>query len=148
MKSIFEQRREWWNALDALKAERKAKVDALIAEDEATPGGLSDEQWDERHDAIYAEYEPRIDQAYRRWFWLQYRQTRNEWFQKFVESFGMCESRRITRKQGEIFAKYSEMNHDHDSGRGTTYYVRCNGKCIKTTTFSKHEPCYVTIIEF
>jgi len=148
MKSIYEQRREWWNTLTALKTEMQAKVDALTAEDEALPGGMPDEQWDERHDAIHAEYEPRIDQAARRWFWLQYKQTRNEWFKRFVESFGLCDSRRITRKQGEIFMRYSEMSHDYESGRGTTYYVRCDGKCIRTRVFSQHEPCYVTIIEF
>lgn len=148
MKSTYEQRRELWDTLTALKVERQTKVAALNAEDEATPGGMTDEQWDEKHDAICAEYEPRIEQAYRRWFWLQYKQTRNEWFQRFVESFGICDSRRITRKQGEIFAKYSEMNHDHESGRGTKYFVRVNGKCVRTTVFGPHEPCYVTIIEF
>ena len=148
MKSISEQRHEWWKALTALEAEKNVKIDALMTEDEALPDGMTEEQWNARWDEIEAEFNDRIDQAARRYFWLQYKQTRNEWFQKFVESFGLCESRRITRKQGEVFMRYSEANHDHESGRATTYYVRCNDKCIKTTTFSQHEPCYVTIIEF
>lgn len=146
MKSISEQRRELWNKRIALC---KAKAEAYLKlneEDKAVC--MTDDQYDARADSIDSEYDDRIAEAHRRWYWLQYKQSRNEWFKRFAESFGICDGRRITRKQGEIFAKYSEPNHDHDSGRGVTYYVRVNDVCVKTMLFEPNEPCYVTILRF
>ena len=107
---------------------------------------MDDDEWYEATAKLDKEYDfcKLLNKAHA----LEYPEARNKWFKEFVESFGTCESRRISQKQAAVFVRYSEESHYKDWGRGMTYYVRCNGKLIKTMVFTEREPAYVTITEY
>ena len=121
-----------------MEEQRKKEV-ALLLDDDS----LSDEEWDKAHDEIIQRYN--VLPLYAKMHALEYPQTRNEWFKKFVGSFGICESRRISMKQADIFFRYSERNHDREMGRGDSYFVNVGSLFVETRIFP--ECAYVTIKE-
>ena len=145
-KSIYDLRNEQWNLMKQLEAEKHAELDKLNADDIANP--MDDDEWDSRLDAIEAKYDDRILQCSRRYYWLQYKSCRNEWFKGFVESFGICESRKISRKQAEIFMRYCQSQIEHENARGLRYLARVGNLCVKCSVYGDHLPAYVTIIEY
>lgn len=146
MKSIMDQRREQWNLMKQLEAQRNAEMDKLEADDIANP--MEEDEWYSRMDAIKAKYDDRIFQCSRRHYWLQYKSCRNDWFKGFVESFGLCESKRISRKQAEIFMRYCQPQIEHENARGLRYLARVGNVCVKCSFYGEHQPAYVTIVEF
>ena len=146
MKSIADQRREQWKLLEQLMAEKRAEQDKLDAEDIANP--MEEEEWYSRMDAIDAKYDDRISQCSRRHYWLGYKSCRNTWFKGFVESFGLCESRKISHKQAEIFMRYCETQKEYQNARGMRYLARVGNFCVKCSVYGDNRPAYVTIIEF
>lgn len=134
----FEQRKALMALIDEMHDKRWAEIDAL-----------SDDLSDEECDAAIAEIESRYDTTSlaRKMLALEYKECRNPWFAEFVKSFGICESRRITYKQGCVFQKYSEPRHDYTGNRGMEYFVRVGNLVVKTVLFTSHEPAYVTIRE-
>ena len=132
------QRKELFQSIKALESQRRAEIQSI-------PDSISDDEYFEECDRIDCKYDTRPLAL--KMLALEYPNCRSEWLKQFVESFGICESRRITRRQGEIFAKYGEPAHEHTSGRGIDYYVNVGNLLIKTTLFSEHEPAYVTIRE-
>lgn len=130
-------------ALQAEMVEREKKREEAL---NAIPDDLEDEEYYELSEKIFKEYS-NVELA-KKIVALEYKESRNEWFKQFVQPFGICEERRITRKQGDVFVKYSEPNHERESGRGINYFVWVGDLFIKTTVFSQHEPCYVTINKF
>lgn len=130
------QRKELFQRIQALESQRREALKNI-------PDSISDDEYEDECDRIDCKYDTRPLAL--KMLALEYPTSRNEWFKQFVESFGICESRRITRKQGAIFAKYSEMAHEHTSGRGAEYYVNVGNLFIKTMLFTEHEPAYITI---
>lgn len=120
----------------AMQVQRATELDNI-------PDGLSDDEYNNTAEAIWNRYNiiPLIKKAAA----LEYKESRNEWFKKFVLSFGTCENKRITYKQGSVFRTYSEQTHEHQTGRGTKYHVWVGNLFITTTIFSEHEPAFVTI---
>ena len=134
----YSQRMELLAKAREMSARLKQEIDAL-------PDTLTDDEWDEAIHELETQFDtmPLFVKAQA----LEYKESRNEWFRAFAQSFGICRDRRITRKQGEIFARYSEQNHEPDTGRGTNYFVRVGNLFIRTIVFSAHEPAYITITE-
>ena len=135
-----------WDERKALQAQITARKKALQDAIDLISDELEDKEYWEAVDKIYEKYScvelsAKMDA-------LEYKETRNDWFEQFVNSFGLCESKRITRKQGDVFVRYSEPAHYRQTGRGSDYYVWVDDMFIKTTVFSQHEPCYITIKKF
>lgn len=132
----LEKRRLLWQQARAMEAQKEKEIASL-------DDSLSDEEWD----AALEEIENRLDvmPICQKIISLEYPQARNEWFKKFVDSFGVCESRRISRKQADIFYRYSEGNHERESGRGLSYFVNVGSLFVETRIFP--ECAYVTIKE-
>lgn len=134
----YAERRKLFESAQAMENQRKAEVEAL-------PDELTDEAWEKALEEIHERFNTLP--IHLKIMALEYPKTRNEWFINFVKSFGVCQDRRITRKQGDIFARYGEPNHERESGRGLSYCVRVENLFVKCTLFSIHEPAYVTITE-
>jgi len=134
----YTQRKDLMAKAREMSGELKRAIDAL-------PETLSDDEWYEAIDRLEKQYDTMPLQI--KALALEYKESRNEWFRNFAQSFGICSDRRITRKQGEVFARYSEPNHERDTGRGVNYFVRVGNLFIHTVLFSQHEPAYVTIWE-
>lgn len=132
----WEQRKALQEQISEMNLKREAELDALSDE-------LTDEEYDAASDSIWERYD--TSALHRKMFSLEYKESRNEWFKNFVHSFGLCDAKRITRKQGEILMRYSELTHDREMGRGMKYYVRVDELFITTLVFSEREPCFVTI---
>lgn len=132
----IDKRMELLRQAKAIQAQKEAEVDAL-------DDSLSDEEWDDAFEEIYKRLDVRP--LYAKMHALEYPQTRNEWFKKFVGSFGVCEARRISKKQADIFYRYSEGNHDREMGRGNSYFVNVGNLFVETKIFP--EAAYVTIRE-
>lgn len=108
---------------------------------------LDDSMDDEAWDAAVDEIEKRLDSLpiYKKIISLEYPSAKNEWFRSFADSFGLCDSKRISKKQADIFCRYSEGNHERESGRGISYFVNVGKKFIECKVFP--EAAYVTIKE-
>lgn len=132
----WEQRKALQERISEMNLKREAELDALSDE-------LTDEEYDTASDSIWERYD--TSALHRKMFSLEYKESRNKWFKNFVQSFGLCDAKRITRKQGEILMRYSEPNHERESGRGMKYFVRVDNLFITTQVFSEREPCFVTI---
>ena len=132
----WEQRKALQEQISEMNRKREAELDALSDE-------LTDEEYDISSDSIWKRYN--TSALHRKMFSLEYKESRNEWFRSFVRSFGICDAKRITHRQGEILMRYSEPTHDREMGRGMKYYVRVDDLFITTLAFSEHEPCFVTI---
>ena len=130
------KRKELFALVKAMEAQKQIAIDSLDT-------ALSDEEWDQKIDEIDQKFDtmPIIIKIHS----LEHPESRNEWFRKFVQSFGICESKRITRKQADIFYRYSEGNHDHESGRGLSYFVNVNNLFCECRIYP--ECAYVTIRE-
>lgn len=69
----------------------------------------------------------------------------NAWFEQFVESFGECESRKITEKQFQCFARNMNEQQFH-SEHGIRYGLETENYRIRAEKFFKpYNNCYVTI---
>lgn len=132
----LEQRKALMRKIEDMKKDREAEIAAI-------PENMSDEDYDSAFDAIWAKYDTLPIST--KIIALEYPQTRDGWFKGFVESFGECSNRRITRKQADVFIRHSEPRHEWKSGRGMQYYVRVGDLFIRTEVFSQSEPGYVTI---
>lgn len=139
IKRNWEERKALQTKITEMENKRKELLDAI-------PDELDDEEYYSESERIFKEYS--AVELVKKLDALEYKESRNEWFKQFVQSFGVCEERRITRKQGDVFVRYSEPNHERESGRGINYFVWVGDLFIKTTVFSQHEPCYVTIKKF
>lgn len=134
----WEQRKALSEKIHEMAILRESEVDAL-------PDEMDFDEWNTAYSEIMARYDDSAlvlkEKA------LEYKESKNAWFSDFVKSFGICNSRRITHKQAEIFVRYSEARHEWRSGRGMQYFVRVGGLFIETHIYSEKEPGYVTITE-
>lgn len=132
----LDKRKKLFALVKAMEAQKQADIDSLDT-------ALSDEEWDKQIDEIDQKYDtmPIVIKIHS----LEYPTSRNEWFKKFVHSFGVCESKRITRKQADIFYRYSEGNHDPDYSRGQSYFVNVDNLFCECRIYP--ECAYVNIRE-
>lgn len=125
----------------------KAYADILIAKrDEAYEAihGLEEDAWDDESDRIDAMYCP-LELLYES-EWLEYPEPRNDWFSKFVASFGLCSNRRISDKQMEIFRQYCEADHYADPTSYTSPY-KCRMGKLRIEAVYHNRGCWVNITE-
>lgn len=134
----YDERVKLFDRARKMEQQRDTEVKALADE-------LTDEDWNKAVEEIHK----RLDTLpiYQKIMALEYPKTRNKWFTDYAKSFGICEGRRITRRQGEMFARYGEPSHERESGRGTSCYVRVENLFIRCILFSAREPAYITIRE-
>lgn len=123
-----EQRRRISARIAALKAEREAELKRIEAAE------------DEVYFAIEDRYNEIIKRLIDEKHFLKYPEPRNAWFRDFAESFETCKSRRVSKKQADIFAKYGECH------QGTTYGCRVNSRGFEMTYYARD--AYLTITEF
>jgi hypothetical protein len=138
LKLNYDKRRALFAQAKEMEKKRDEELDAL-------PDDMEDEAYDNAVDEAFKRYNTLP--IYEKIRALEYKESRNAWFRDFVKSFGICKDRRVTRKQAEVFARYSEPRHEWRSGRGMQYYVRVGNLFIETWIFSQNEPGYVTITE-
>ena len=137
IKRNINKRRELWDELQKLRAEKEAALDSISNTD------AGDILFDEKE----KEYSERIEQVYNLLFYLEYPEPKNTWFRTFSESFKTGNAIRISQKQAEIFIRYSEQSHEHETGRGTSYYCKVGNRGFKCQVFTIREPAYLTITE-
>ena len=123
-----DQRRRIAARIEALEAERDAALQALEEADDDIYYAT-----DDRYRAMIFRL---IDEKH----FLEYPEPRNKWFRDFAESFETCKSRRISKKQADIFAKYGECH------QGTTYGCRVNNRGYEMTYYARD--AYLRITEF
>lgn len=100
---------------EALKAERGKKLDA-IADDDT----ISDEEYDSMVASVIAEYDAKMDPIWLNANALAY-PLRRGWFADiFAPSFGLCESKKLSRKQTDVFRKYC-VSDDNTWRSGQTF---------------------------
>lgn len=138
LKLNYDKRRALFAQAKEMEKKRDEELDAL-------PDDMEDEAYDNAVDEAFKRYNTLP--IYEKIRALEYKESRNAWFRDFVKSFGIFKDRRVTRKQAEVFARYSEPRHEWRSGRGMQYYVRVGNLFIETWLFSQNEPGYVTITE-
>lgn len=123
--------------ISALEAKRKAALEAA--------GSIEDDdEWDAESMRIHTELSPltlAIECG-----WLEYPEPRSDWFKNFVSSFGLCESRRISEKQMEIFRRYCEEEHDPAPAHCTTSY-KCRLGNLRIEATYHRRGSWVTITE-
>lgn len=100
-----EKRAKLLRQYDALKAEREKKLDA-IAEDDT----LSDAEYDAMTDSIVAEYKAKMDPIWLNANALAYPLRRGWFADVFAPSFGLCEDKKLTPKQTDVFRQYCVSN--------------------------------------
>ena len=124
---------------EALKAEREKKLDA-ISEDDT----LSDEEYDAMENAIFAEYKAKMDTIWLQANALAYPLRRGWFADVFAPSFGLCEDKKLTPKQTDVFRQYCVPNDD--TWRSGETFCRFYDKFVKLAIpkFSKGIG-YVTI---
>lgn len=132
----FEEREEIIRKIRDIEDAKKNALDAIEH--------LSDDEYEKAFNEIEERYSTAAFNL--RLTALEYKECRNEWFKKFVESFGICEDRRITKKQADIFVKYAEPTHNKSWFERGKYYVRVRNLFIEVSKFQYDG--YVTIREF
>lgn len=134
-----------------------AKIRAIKAELEAKRKSIwdipVDEISEEEEDRLCAMYSAQIHVAIDAEYDAQVASFKpSEWFLSFVASFGGCKSKRITKKQAEIFAKYlpfeSQINsfssfHGKSFVVGSNYKGRYAGNVYEASLYS--DCGYITI---
>ena len=134
-----EKRKNLLMQYEALKAEREKKLYA-ISEDDT----LSDEEYDAMENAIFAEYEAKMNPIWLRANALEYPLRRGWFADVFAPSFGLCENKKLSPKQTDVFRKYCVSNED--TWRSGETFCRFDDKFVKLAIpkFSKGIG-YVTI---
>lgn len=135
----FEKRTMLLRQYEALKAEREKKLDA-ISEDDT----LSDEEYDSMVNSIFAEYEAKMNPIWLKANALAYPLRRGWFADVFAPSFGLCEDKKLSFKQTEVFKKYCVSNES--TWRSGETFCRFADKFVKLSIpkFSKGIG-YVTI---
>jgi hypothetical protein len=134
-----------------------ARIRALKSELEAKRQAISkipiDEISEEEEDRLFDMYTDQIGKAITAEYDAQVSAFRpNGWFRNFIVAFGECESKRVTKKQAEIFARYlpfeSQIN-SFSSFHGTSFVVgsKYKGKYLgKIYESSLYSDCgYLTV---
>ena len=134
-----EKRKNLLTQYEALKAEREKKLDA-ISEDDT----LSDEEYDSMVNSLFAEYKAKMDPIWLKSTALAYPLRRGWFADVFAPSFGLCENKKLSPKQTDVFRKYCVSNED--TWRSGETFCRFDDKFVKLAIpkFSKGIG-YVTI---
>lgn len=136
----FEKREEFNKAIKALELAREEMLSAV-------PENIPDDEWEEKTEHVWSQFDEEIAKLRLRCFALEYPECRNAWFKNFVESFGICESKKVSSKQADIFYRYTEQSHDNHYTVVNYRYVRV-GKLFITFNPSIRYGGYVTIKQF
>lgn len=103
--------------LDELSNKRELELDSIS-------NSLSDEDYRSEEDKIYSKYEKLEKDLFIEYKARKLKEIKNEWFLGFIESFGLCECKKISEKQANIFAKYGkEINKDNRFYGKTSNYL-------------------------
>ena len=118
-----QKRRALLAEVEELKKAFNAPMDTL-ANDEA----LSDEDCDAETAKAIAEYDAAMWPKWWKAFALQF-PKRGGWFgETFAPSFGVCESKRLSAKQTDVFRRY--CIGDSDTWTTGKYYARIENRLI------------------
>lgn len=143
MERNAKKREELKKQCDALYNEFLSKLAELDRRDEAE--NMSETEFDMEFERIQREHREATEPLYIKREALKFRETRNQWFIDFANSFGICESKRISEKQGNIFAKYGEFVQSNTARYASEYRGRYQNKYWKVTVGQGR--AYITIIE-
>ena len=118
-----EKRIELLNQKKALEEVWKQK-DAALADDDS----ISDEEYERKSNELYEQYRKESDLIYWKAFALQFPKRRGWFAETFAPSFGLCESKRISAKQTDVFKKYCVC--DEDTWTTGKYHCRYDDKIV------------------
>lgn len=124
---------------EALRSEREKKLDAISEAD-----AISDEEYDSMVDSIFAEYDAKMNPIWLKATALEYPLRRGWFADVFATSFGLCENKKLSPKQTDVFKKYCVQNEN--TWRSGETFCRFDDKFVKLAIpkFSKGIG-YVTI---
>lgn len=130
------------NECKALEKAWQNKMEEISANDD-----LDDEEYNTLMDKAYAEYREAVGKKEVEAFALQFPKRRGWFAETFVESFGICESRKLSIKQTEVFQRYC-VDDEHTWQTGKTY-CRAGNKLV-TLSIPRYSRGigYLTITEF
>lgn len=119
----YEKRRELLRQKKILEEEFKQKYASLADDD-----NIGDEEYESESNELYEHYRKEIDLIHWKAFSLLF-PKRTGWFSEtFAPSFGICENKRISAKQTDIFKRYCVG--DDDTWTTGKYYCRYDDKII------------------
>ena len=119
-----EKRTKLLRQYEALKAEMEKKLDA-ISEDDT----ISNEEYDAMANSIFAEYKAKMDPIWLEANALAYPLRRGWFADVFAPSFGLCEDKKLSPKQTDVFKKYCAPNEY--SWRSGETFCRFDDKFVK-----------------
>ena len=118
-----QKRRALLAEVEELNKAFAARLDA-IANDDA----LTDDEYNAEFDKARAEHDAEMWPKWWKAFALQF-PKRGGWFgETFAPSFGVCESKRLTAKQTDVFMRYCVS--DADTWQTCKHYARIENRLI------------------
>ena len=115
--------------------------------DELADMNISEKEYDDTLAKISAEYDSVMWPKYWEAFALQFPNHRGWFGETFAVSFGVCENKKLTVKQTEVFKRYSDS--DSETWRSGKRYARFGNRLavLEIPKYSKGIG-YLTIKEF
>lgn len=118
-----EKRSKLLNQYKEMKKEWRKKQQEIFDNDE-----LDDDAFEEALSKAEKAYKSKSQPIWWEAFALQFPKRRGWFAEVFAESFGICENRRITEKQTDVFKQYCVQ--DAESWRSGMTYCRFSDKLI------------------
>lgn len=118
-----QKRRALLAEVEDLKKEFAARLDEI-----ANDYTLTDDEYNEAVDKARAEHDAEMWPKWWKAFALQF-PKRGGWFgETFAPSFGVCESKKLSKKQTDVFVRY--CSGDSDTWKTGKYYARIDNRLI------------------
>ena len=130
--ALFEQHRQTTKAWEA-------QMDALAKEE-----SITDEEYEQKLMELYKQHKEKADAVWLKAFALQFPKRKGWFADVFAPSFGICENKKLSPKQTQVFVDYCIS--DADTWRNGNTYCRFGDKLVTLTRPRYANGCgYVTI---
>nr|DAV78455.1 MAG TPA: hypothetical protein [Caudoviricetes sp.] len=130
--ALFEQHRQMTKAWEA-------QMDALAKEE-----SITDEEYEQKLMELYNQHKEKADAVWLKAFALRFPKRKGWFADVFAPSFGICENKKLSPKQTQVFIDYCIS--DADTWRNGNTYCRFGDKLVTLTRPRYANGCgYVTI---
>ena len=130
--ALFEQHRQMTKAWEA-------QMDVLAKEE-----SITDEEYEQKLMELYKQHKEKADAVWLKAFALRFPKRKGWFAEVFAPSFGICENKKLSPKQTQVFVDYCIS--DADTWRNGNTYCRFGDKLVTLTRPRYANGCgYVTI---
>ena len=130
--ALFEQHRQMTKAWEA-------QMDALAKEE-----SITDEEYEQKLMELYKQHKEKADAVWQKAFALRFPKRKGWFAEGFAPSFGICENKKLSPKQTQVFVDYCISYAD--TWRNDNTYCRFGDKLVTLTCPRYANGCgYVTI---